>query len=68
MFTIFNLLNVKQEFLFKKMRLQAINPGSIKVYLYRTRPRLDGIREEMVEIKQTKVVYTKRESERGTRL
>jgi len=37
----------------------------VKVYLYRTRPRtrprLDGVREEMVEIKQTKVVYTERE-------
>jgi len=41
---------------------------TLKVYLYRTRPRLDGVREEMVEIKQTKVVYTERESERGTRL
>jgi len=26
------------------------------VYLYRTRPRLDGVREGIVEIKQTKVV------------
>jgi len=45
------------------------NPNpTLKVYLYRTQPRLDGVREGMVEIKQTKVVYTKRESERGTRL
>jgi len=41
---------------------------SLKVYLYRTRPRLDGVRKGMVEIKQTKFVYTERESERGTRL
>jgi len=39
----------------------------LKVYLCRTRPRLDGVREGMVEIKQTKV-YTERESERGTPL
>jgi len=41
---------------------------NLKVYLYRTRPRtrLGGVREGMVEIKQTKVIYTERE--RGTRL
>jgi len=39
-----------------------------KVCSYRTRPRLGGVREGMVEIKQTKVVYTERESEHGTRL
>jgi len=38
----------------------------IKVCLYRTRPRLGGVREGMVEIKQTKVVHTERD--RGTRL
>jgi len=37
-------------------------PMPVKVYLYRTRPRLDSVREGMVEIKQTKVVYTERES------
>jgi len=42
--------------------------STIKVCLYRTRPRFGGVREEMVEIKQTKVVYTERESERGTQL
>jgi len=36
----------------------------LKVYLYRT--WLGGVREGMVQIKQTKVVYTERESERGT--
>jgi len=40
----------------------------LKVCLYRTRPRLGGVLEGMVEIKQTKVVYTERESERGTQL
>jgi len=33
----------------------------LKVCLYRTRPRLGGVREGMVEIKQTKVVYTERD-------
>jgi len=42
--------------------------GTVKVCLYRTRPRLGGVREGMVEIKQTKVIYTEHESERGTRL
>jgi len=37
----------------------------VKVCLYRTRPRLSGVRERMT-IDQTKVVYTERE--RGTRL
>jgi len=32
----------------------------LKVCLCRTRPRLGGVREGMVEIKQTKVVYTER--------
>jgi len=40
----------------------------LKVCLYRTLTRLGGVREGMVEIKQTKVVYTDRESERRTRL
>jgi len=38
----------------------------VKVYLYRTWPRLCGVREGMVEIKQTKVVHAERD--RGTRL
>jgi len=38
----------------------------IKVCLYRTRPRLCGVHEGMVEIKQTKVVHTERD--RRTRL
>jgi len=38
----------------------------LKVCLYRTRPRIGGVREGMVEIKQTKVVRTERD--RGTRL
>jgi len=37
-----------------------------KVCLYRTRLRLGGVREGMVEIKQTKVVHTERDC--GTRL
>jgi len=37
--------------------------GKVKVFLYRTRPRLCGIRKGMVEIKQTKVVHT--ELDRG---
>jgi len=41
---------------------------TVKVYLYRTRPRRGGVREGMVEIKQTKVVYTERDRERGTQL
>jgi len=41
---------------------------AVKVCLYWTRPRLGGVREGMVEIKLIKVVYTERESERGTRL
>jgi len=42
--------------------------GVLKVCLYRTRTRqrLGGVREGMVEIKQIKVVHT--ESDRGTRL
>jgi len=40
----------------------------LKVCLYRTRPQLGGVREEMVQIKLTKVVYTERDREQGTRL
>jgi len=40
--------------------------AGIKVCLYRTRLRFGGVREGMVEIKQTKVVYTERDRERGT--
>jgi len=42
----------------------------LKVCLYRTRlrMRLGGVRKGMALIKQTKVVYTERESERETRL
>jgi len=37
-------------------------------WVYTERDRNRGVREGMVEIKQTKVVYTERERERGTRL
>jgi len=40
---------------------------TVKVCLYRTRPRL-GVREGMDSIKQAKVVYIERESKRGTGL
>jgi len=36
--------------------------------LYTTRPAAWRVRGGMIYIKQTKVVYTERESERGTRL
>jgi len=49
------------------VRTEGGHGNALKVYLYRTRPRLDGFREGMVEIKQTKVVYTERESEREAR-
>jgi len=48
-------------FFFRKFQ-----PFRFKVCLYRTQPRLGGVREGMVEIKQTKVVHT--EHDRGTRL
>jgi len=55
-----------------KSHVQFCLNKQFKIYSYRTRPRtpprLNGVREGMVEIKQTKVVYTKRESERRTRL
>jgi len=45
---------------------QYASISTVKVCLYRTQPRLGGVREGMVKIKQTKVVHTERD--RGTRL
>jgi len=44
----------------------SLSTPPLKVYLYRTWPRLDDVCEGMIEIKQTKVIYTEHESEHGT--
>jgi len=64
--------NTRLHHLLLTERRDARKKKAVKVCLYKTwsrkRLRLGGVREGMVEKKQTKFVYTERESERGTRL